>query len=102
MEPIEPSMIPFKKERAGDRAYLFDLIGRRAEYAGDPYMVIDILPEGPQLVLQHLYEQTIQSDRQGHPYRRAPATLCLSIYDEEGRPNELLDLLYLVNSGVSG
>ncbi len=102
MEPIEPSMTPFNKERAGDRDYLFDLVGCRVEYAGEPYTVLDVLPEAPQLVLQHLYEQTIQSDRQDRPYRRAPAILCLSVHDEEGQPNALLDLLYLVSSGISG
>lgn len=88
-------MTPFDKDRYRDLDYLFGLIGCPAEYASEPYAVLDVLPEGPQLVLQHRHEQAIQSDLQDRPYRRAPATLCLSTYDDEGHPSELLDLLYL-------
>ena len=83
------------KDLIADLGYLNSLVGQRVEYAGDPYRVIDVLPEGPQLVLQHEREQAIQDDIQGRPYRRVPRTLCLTTLSPEGEPSELLDLLRL-------
>ncbi|HKJ88050.1 MAG TPA: hypothetical protein VKA48_06040 [Gammaproteobacteria bacterium] len=88
-------MHPFDKAQAGDWGYLLGLVGRQAEYGGEPYTVLDVLPEGPQLVLQHTREQSIQSDLQGRPYRRVPRTVCLQMRTADGSPSELLDLLYL-------
>ncbi|MFA9461539.1 hypothetical protein [Thiohalorhabdus methylotrophus] len=92
-------MQPFDKEQAGDWSYLLNLVGRHAEYGGEPYTVLDVLPEGPQLVLQHQREQSIQSDLQGRPYRRVPRTVCLHTRNADGAPSELLDLLYLEETG---
>jgi len=88
-------MEPIDKERAGEMGYLNGLIGQRVEYGGEPYLLIDVLPEGPQLVLQHEQEQSIQDDLQGRPYRRVPRTLCLTTLSPDGEPSELLDLLRL-------
>lgn len=71
------------------------LIGRRAEYAGEPYSVIEILPDGPQLVLQHRDHMAIQQDLQGRAYRRVPETVCLELHDEHGQPSPQLELLRL-------
>jgi len=71
------------------------LIGRRAEYAGEPFSVIEILPDGPQLVLQHRHHKAIQQDMQGRAYRRVPETICLELLDEDGQPSPQLELLFL-------
>lgn len=71
------------------------LIGRAAEYAGEPYSVIEVLPEGPQLVLQHRDRLAIQADLQGRPYRRVPETVCLALRDEDGNPSPQLEILRL-------
>ncbi len=94
-------LTPFDKDRYRDLDYLFGLIGYRVDYAGEPYTVLDVLPEGPPLVLQHRHKQAIQSDLPDHPYRPAPATLCLSNYDDKGHPNELLNLLHLEGAEAS-
>ncbi len=78
-----------------DPDFLGALIGRRAEYGGEPYSVIEILPEGPQLVLQHRHRLAIQPDLQGRPYRRVPETVCLALRDEEGNPSPQLEILRL-------
>ena len=88
-------MEPFDQDRCDDPDYLFGLVGRDAEYAGEPYTILDVLPEGPHLVLQHRHHYAIQSDLQDRAYRRVPETLTLSLRDGEGRPSELLGLLYL-------
>ncbi|HKJ71156.1 MAG TPA: hypothetical protein VKA55_05345 [Gammaproteobacteria bacterium] len=88
-------MTPFDKQRAADWDYLSGLIGRRAEYAGEPYTVIELLPDGPQLVLQHARQKSIQDDLQGRAYRRVPYTECLPVLDADGSPSDLLDLLLL-------
>lgn len=74
------------------------LIGRQAEYAGEPFSVIEILPDGPQLVLQHRHRKAIQQDMQGRPYRRVPETICLELRDEHGQPSPQLELLFLETS----
>lgn len=88
-------MQTFDKSRANDLAYLRDLIGSEVIYAGEPYQVMDALEDGPQLVLQHASEQSIQEDIQGRPYRRVPKTVCIQTLTLEGQPSELLDLLTL-------
>ena len=91
-------MEPFNKAQAGDWGYLVHLVGRHAEYGGEPYTILDVLPEGPQLVLQHTREQTIQADLQGRPYRRVPRTLCIQTRTPDGGASDLLDLLFLEES----
>lgn len=86
-------MTPFDKQRADDWDYLNDLIGRHAEYAGEPYTIIEVLPDGPQLVLQHARQKQIQDDMQGRAYRRVPYTECIPTRGPDGAPNDLLDLL---------
>ena len=88
-------MASIDKDRLQDLAYLNGLIGFRAEYAGEPYSVIEVLPDGPQLVLQHRHRMAIQQDMQGRPYRRVPETVCLELRDEGGQPSLQLELLRL-------
>lgn len=93
MEPFDPRWLDEPESLDG-------LIGCRVEYAGEPYSVIEVLPEGPQLVLQHRDRQAIQPDLQGRPYRRVPETVCLDLRDEEGRPSPQLEILRLEVPGA--
>ena len=92
-------MQPFDKSRAKDLAYLRGLIGMDAVYAGEPYQVMDVLEDGPQLVLQHASEQAIQEDIQGRPYRRVPKTVCIHTLTVDGEPSDLLDLVAFPDEG---
>lgn len=90
-------MTPLDKERIDDWDYLTGLIGSRAEYAGEPYTIIEVLPEGPQLVLQHARQKSIQDDLQGRAYRRVPYTECIPVRDSDGSPSDQLDLLLVAD-----
>lgn len=78
------------------------LIGRHVRYAGEPYRVADILPEGPSLVLEHQDHDRIQDDLQGRAYRRVPQTLSLRLLDEDGTLSDLVELLELDPPDPSG
>lgn len=52
---------------------LRSLIGTRVHLHGEPYQVIEVLPEGPVVVLQALdAEHVIQANAQGEASRRVP------------------------------
>jgi len=52
---------------------LRNLIGKRVALHGESFQVIEILPEGPVLVLQSLADETvIQANAQGEASRRVP------------------------------
>lgn len=52
---------------------LRSLIGSRVRLHGDPFQVIEVLPEGPALVLQALdAAHVIQANAQGEASRRVP------------------------------
>lgn len=78
-----------------DLDHLRSLIGRQVRYAGEPYRVADVLPEGPSLVLEHQDLDRIQDDLQGRAYRRVPQTLSLQLLNDEGQLSELVELLEL-------
>lgn len=60
--------------------HLRNLIGTRARYHGDLFEIIEILEDGPALVLQNCDEHTtIQADQLGEAHRRVPQTMTLSI-----------------------
>ncbi len=60
--------------------HLRDLIGTRARYQGGVYEVIEVLEDGPALVLQNCDEHTtIQADQHGEAHRRVPETTTLPI-----------------------
>ncbi len=59
---------------------LRQLIGRRARYQGARYEIIEILEDGPSLVLQECGNHTIiQADQLGEAHRRVPPTLTLTV-----------------------
>ncbi len=60
---------------------LRSLIGQQVELHGDPYQVIEILPEGPVVVLQALAEETvIQANAQGEASRLVPRIVEVSAW----------------------
>ncbi|ADJ27217.1 hypothetical protein [Nitrosococcus watsonii] len=62
------------------------LIGCRVQYQGIPCRIIEVLEEGPILVLQEaVCHQAIQPDQFGKARRRAPQTLEVNVQDSSGR-----------------
>ncbi|MEE4380199.1 MAG: hypothetical protein V2J55_22155 [Candidatus Competibacteraceae bacterium] len=56
------------------------LLGQNLTYQGQPYRVIDILEEGPALVLQEYSgRKTIQANQHGEASRWAPQTVTVAI-----------------------
>jgi hypothetical protein len=61
-------------------SHLRDFIGTRARYQGSLYEIIEILEDGPSLVLQNCDEHTtIQADQLGEAHRRVPETMTLPV-----------------------
>lgn len=64
---------------------LHSLIGHEVEFAGVPCQVIEILEDGPALILQHRHHlTTIQADQHGEAHRRVPTTITVQVYEEYG------------------
>ncbi len=64
---------------------LHNLIGHEVEFAGSLCQIIEILEDGPALILQqrqHL--TTIQADQHGEAHRRVPATITIQVYEQHG------------------
>lgn len=60
--------------------HLRNLIGVRARYQGALFEIIEVLEDGPSLVLQDCERHTtIQADQHGEAHRRVPVTMTLSI-----------------------
>jgi len=60
--------------------HLRDLIGTRALYNGILFEIIEVLEDGPSLVLQDCEKHTtIQADQLGEAHRRVPQTMTLPI-----------------------
>jgi hypothetical protein len=59
------------------------LIGREVDYNGISCQIVEILEDGPALVLQY-HNYTIQADQHGEAHRKAPNTTIIPIYDAEG------------------
>ena len=60
--------------------HLRDLIGTRALYNGVMFEIIEVLEDGPSLVLQDCEKHTtIQADQLGEAHRRVPETMTLPI-----------------------
>ncbi len=75
-------------------------IGRSLEIQGRRCQVIDILEDGPQMVIQVIGEVSIQADQWGEAHRRTPETFSMVVYDEAtGRINPLLSKLLEEQTG---
>ena len=60
--------------------HLRNLIGTRARYHGTLFEIIEVLEDGPALVLQDCEKHTtIQADQHGEAHRRVPQTMTLPI-----------------------
>ncbi len=60
------------------------LIGREVLHQGRRCRIIEVLEEGPSLILQHLtHHTTIQPDQHGEARRRVPATETIEVRDGE-------------------
>ncbi len=65
---------------------LRDLIGLRVKHQGSHWEIIEVLEDGPSLVLQDCEHHTvIQPDQHGEAHRRVPTTLTIPIFDRESR-----------------
>jgi len=84
------------------------MIGAQARYHDDAYQVIEVLEDGPAIVLQQLGDNTtIQADQHGDAHRRVPRTLTLHLaltptgeLDLSGLGLDLLDVKFDRNDPV--
>ena len=70
------------------------MIGMAVCYQGNRGTIIEVLEDGPTLVLQSTSSASIQSNLHGHPTRRSPHTLTVRVLSENGTAlhKEFLDL----------
>lgn len=57
------------------------MIGIQLYHNGKPSIVIEVLEDGPSLVIQHLDKNSspIQSNQYGNAHRRTPETFCIPV-----------------------
>lgn len=64
---------------------LRNLIGHEVIFAGIPCQIIEILEDGPSLILQHHHQlTTIQADQHGEAHRKVPTTITIPVFDPHG------------------
>ncbi|KAB7627627.1 hypothetical protein [Alkalilimnicola sp. S0819] len=75
----------------------YHLIGRHLHYQGRQLQVVEVLPDGPALVLAETGgDGTIQANQFGEANRRVPETWTIPCYSGDGRsPHPLLAQLGL-------
>jgi len=68
-----------------DIARLQQLIGNEVQHKGKPCHIIEILEDGPSLILQQrTLSSTIQADQHGEAHRKVPTTYTVPILDSDG------------------
>ncbi len=79
--------------------FLRKLIGGRARYLGQVYQIVEVLEDGPTLILQNDGGNTIQADQLGEAHRRVPQAVEVPLtltengaVDIENLDLELLDV----------
>ncbi len=79
--------------------FLRKLIGGRVRYLGQIYQIVEILEDGPTLILQNDTGNTIQADQMGEAHRRVPESVEVALtltesgsVDIENLDLELLDI----------
>lgn len=82
-------------ERLGDPDYLRGLLGKKVHFLGKTHCVVEILHDGPQLVLQNECNNVIQDNAYGRAYRRVHQTTLVPIFVRPGVLNPDLDTLSL-------
>ncbi len=61
------------------------LIGREVDYEGQRCQIIEILEDGPAVVLQNKdHGATIQADQHGEAHRKVPSTITVPILNQDG------------------
>lgn len=95
-------------------AQLRCLIGSRVHYEGAVCEIIEVLEDGPALILQYVEDETasedvhvvIQPDQHGEAHRRVPTIVTVPILSSDGshyHPTFLqLNVLEELNRGVTG
>ena len=82
--------------RTADPEGLRQLLGLRVTYRQQEWLVIDLLPDGPELVLERPGERVIQGDQHGDGRRRVSPTATVAVFDDDGSPSsEFLALDFL-------
>ena len=66
-------------------AQLRSMIGVRLSHQGIPCRVVEILEDGPSIVLMSIEEQHIQSDQYGNPKRKVPQTFTIPVLGSDGK-----------------
>ncbi|HKJ75797.1 MAG TPA: hypothetical protein VKA64_01185 [Gammaproteobacteria bacterium] len=66
-------------------AQLRGMIGACVCYRGADCFVMEVLEDGPSLVLQDVKRTDIQDNKFGDPHRRVARTYTVPIVDEDGR-----------------
>ena len=62
------------------------LMGQRLLLQQQQWVVIDLLPEIPALVLERPGQRVIQADQHGEGRRRVAPTMTVAVTDDKGRP----------------
>ena len=70
--------------READFGSLHELIGRKVSFRGDRGTVVEILEDGPSLVIQ-VEDLEIQPDSFGYARRRSHETRLVEVFDQAGR-----------------
>ena len=70
------------------------MIGVKLCHNNQPCQVVEVLENGPSLVLQY-FENNIQNNQYGDAHRRAPETLCIPVLSEDKK--ELHNMFLMLN-----
>lgn len=65
------------------------MIGIQLVFNNRPCQVIEVLEDGPSIVLQY-FEKNIQQDQHGNAHRRTPETVCIPVLS--GNKKELSEI----------
>jgi hypothetical protein len=61
------------------------MIGISVHYRGFSGSIVEVLEDGPSLVLQCMGNNSIQHNLHGHPTRRSPETITVRVLSENGK-----------------
>lgn len=68
-----------------DVAKLRNLIGHEVHFDGQRCQIIEVLEDGPAVILQNQdHDTTIQPDQHGEAHRKVPATFTIPVLCQEG------------------
>ena len=61
------------------------MIGVRLHYQGIPCQVVEVLEDGPSIVLVSIDEDNIQADQFGNPKRKVPQIYTIPVLSADGQ-----------------